>query len=82
MDILDIKYLQSERTSYTLPVGIYELSDINKTLEYLLPDIVKEIITIDGIRLGSGLNTNHTLIFSRKSIYKQNWVLLDHIQFL
>ena len=41
MDILDKKIFASERTSYTLPQGIYELSDINKTVEPLLPDIVE-----------------------------------------
>ena len=33
MEILDIKYFQLQRTSYTLPPGIYERSDINNRLE-------------------------------------------------
>ena len=53
MDILDIKYFQSERTGDTLEPGIYEINDINKTLESLLPDIVKVSNTIDYFRLGS-----------------------------
>ena len=53
MDILVIKYFPSQRTDYTLPPGICEKSDINKTLDYLLPDIVKVIITIIDIRLKS-----------------------------
>ena len=50
MDVLDIKYFPSERTGYTLPPGIYEVSDINTTLKYLLPDSVKVSITIDDSR--------------------------------
>ena len=53
MDVLDIKFSPSERTGYTLPPGIYEVSDINRTLKYLLPDMVKISITIDDIRLKS-----------------------------
>ena len=48
--ILDIKYFPSETLGYTLPPGIYETSDINTTLGYLLPDFVKVNITIDDIR--------------------------------
>ena len=69
MDVLDIKYFPSKRTGYTLPPGIYEISDINKTLQYLLPDIVKISITIDDVRLRSNLNINQTLIFTKKSFF-------------
>ena len=33
LDVLDTRFFPSERTGYTLPPGIYETSDINKTLE-------------------------------------------------
>ena len=69
MDILNINYFPSERTSYTLPPGIYEISNINKTLAYLLPDIVKVSITIDDIRLRSNLNNIQTLIFTEKTFF-------------
>ena len=55
MDILVIKNFPLQRTGLTLPPGIYEKSDINKTLEYLLPDIVKVNFTIIDIRLKSDL---------------------------
>ena len=67
MDALDIKYFPSERTGYTLQPGIYEVSDINKTLEYILHDFVKVNFTIDDIRLRSNLKINPTLIFTKKS---------------
>ena len=51
MDILDIKIFPSDITGYTLPSGIESLSDINKTLDYKLPDILKVGITFDDIRL-------------------------------
>ena len=71
MDVLDIKYFQSERTGYTLQSAVYEISDINKTRQYLLPDIVKVSINIDGIRLKSNLKNNQTLIFTKKSFFCQ-----------
>ena len=49
MDISDIKYFPTQRTGYTIPPEIYETSDINETLEILLPDFVKLSITIDDI---------------------------------
>ena len=33
MDVLDIKHCPSQRIGYTLPPGIYEITDINKTPE-------------------------------------------------
>ena len=49
-DILDLKYIPSKTIGYFLNPGVYELTDINKTLEFILPDIVKVSITIDDIR--------------------------------
>ena len=69
MDVLDIKQFPSEITGYTLSLGRYEISDINKMLEYFLPEIVKVNITIDDIRLQSNLKTIQTLIFTKKSSF-------------
>ena len=55
IDKLDIKYFASKTTSYTLPPGLYEIGNINKTLQLLLPDIVEVSITIDDIRIKSKL---------------------------
>ena len=41
IDILDLKYISTKRTGYTLEPGIYEVSDLNNTLKYILPDNVK-----------------------------------------
>ena len=48
---------------------MYEIAEINKTLEYFLSDNVKVSITIDDIRLESNLKINQTLIFTNKSIF-------------
>ena len=69
MDLLDKKYFPSERTGYTLPPGIYEKSYINKTLEYLLPDIVNVSNTLDDISLKSNLNNNRNLVFTKKKLF-------------
>ena len=66
LDILDIKYLPTKRTSFTLPHGINEINDTNKTLEFLSPENLKVNITIDDVRFGSNLYFNQTLNFFEK----------------
>ena len=77
MNVLDTKFYLSQIRGYTLGTRIHEISDINKTLEFLLSDFVKVIITIDDIRLGSNLNNNQTLIFTKKYFFNR---ILGHIQ--
>ena len=79
MHILDIKSFPAKRTGITLPPGIYELSNINKTLEYFLPAFVKVSITIDDIRIKSNLKVNQTLLFNKIFII-QFYDLLNRIQ--
>ena len=69
MDILDLKYNPRKRTGYSLNLGIYEVDDLNNTLKYSFPDIVKVSVTIDDIRLKSNLKTNQTSIFPKKSFF-------------
>ena len=69
MDILDLKYIPTKRTGYSLNPGIYDVVDLNNTLKYILPDKVKVTITIDDIRLKSNIKINQTLIFTNKSFF-------------
>ena len=69
MDILDLKYIPTKRTGYSLNPGIYEIVDFNNTLKHILPDNVKVNITIDDIRLNSNLKINQTLLFTEKSFF-------------
>ena len=69
MDILDLKYIPTKRTGYSLNPGIYEVVDLNNTLKHILPDNVKINITIDGIRLKSNLKINQILIFTERSFF-------------
>ena len=69
MDILDLNYIPTKRTGYSLDQGIYEIIDINNTLKHILPDNVKVNITIDDIRLKSNLKINQTLIFTERSFF-------------
>ena len=69
MDILDLKYIPTKRTGYSLNPGIYEIVDLNNTLKYILPNNVKVSVTIDDIRLKSNLKTNQSLIFTEKSFF-------------
>ena len=49
MDIIDLKYISTKRTGYSLDPGIYEVDDLNKTLKYILPNNVKVTVSIDDI---------------------------------
>ena len=69
MGILDLKYIPTKRTGCSLNPGIYEVVDLNITLNHILPDNVKISITIDDIRLKSNLKTNRTLIFTERSFF-------------
>ena len=77
MDILDLKFIPTKRTGYSLNPGIYEVVDLNNTLKHILPDNVKINITIDDIRLKSNLKINQTLIFTEKSFL---YTILGFIQ--
>ena len=69
MDILDLKYIPTKRTGYSLNPGIYEVVDLNNTSKSILPNNVKVDITIDDIRLKSNLKINQTLIFTERSFF-------------
>ena len=69
MGILDLKYIPTKRTGYSLNPGIYEVVDLNNTLNHILPDNVIISITFDDIRLKSNLKTNQTLIFTERSFF-------------
>ena len=73
MDILDLKYIPTKRTGYSLNPGIYEVVDLNNTLKYILPENVKVSVTIDDVRLKSNLKTNQTLIFIEKFFFLYNF---------
>ena len=53
IDILDLKYIRTKRTGYSLNPGLYEVADLNKTLKHILPDNVKVSVTFDDVRLKS-----------------------------
>ena len=69
IDILDLEYIPAKRKGYTVDPNIYEMSDLNNTLKYILPDNVKVTLSIDDIRLKSNLKINQTLIFTNKSFF-------------
>ena len=47
INILDLKYIPTKRIGYSIKPNIYNVVDLNKTLENILPDNVKINITID-----------------------------------
>ena len=79
MEVLETKFFPSERTGYTVAPGLYEIGDINRTLENFLPNVVKVSITIVDTNLKSNLNINQTLIFNKKYFfYTILEVILSH----
>ena len=80
IDILDLKNTPTKRTEFfLLNPGFYEVSDLNNSLHYILPDKLKASVTIDDVRLKSRIKINQTSIFTEKSIFMLYWGLLDHI---
>ena len=69
IDVLDLKYISTERRGYSLNPGVYEVIDLNNTLKHILTDNIKVSIAIDDIRLKSNLKINRTLIFTKKSFF-------------
>ena len=69
IDVLDLKYIPTKRTGYSLNPGIYEIVNLNNTFRHILPDNVKVNITIDDIRVKSNLKIKQTLIFTEKSFF-------------
>ena len=67
--ILDLKYIPTKQTSYSLNPGIYEVFDINNTLNFTLPYNVKVIVRIDDVRLKWNLKFKQTSIFTKKSFF-------------
>ena len=77
INILDLKYIPSKRIGYSLQQGINEKTDINKSLEHILPDNVEVSLTIDDIRLNSNLKIIQTLIITKKSNF---YTILGFVQ--
>ena len=73
IDVLDLKYISTKITGYSLNPSIYEVIDLNNTSKYISPDNVKANGTIDNVRLKSNLKTNQILIFTEKSSFLHNF---------
>ena len=69
INIIDFKYIPTERIGYSLKPDVYQISDINNTFKNILPDNVKTSVTIDEEIYKSNLKINQTLIFTNKSFF-------------
>ena len=69
MDILDLKYIPTKRTGYSIEPNIYNVVDLNKTLINIPPNNVKIDVTIDERKYKTDLKINQTLIFTNKSFF-------------
>ena len=66
---LDMKAIDTSFNGYTVPPGIYEISDNKLMLKNLLPNEVKVNNKIDDKTLKSNLTTNKTNRFTKKSFF-------------
>ena len=62
-----MKYINASTIGYTLPTGLYKVSDFNSMLKSLIPAEVKVNNTIDDIRLKSNLITIKAIKFTERS---------------
>ena len=69
IDILDLKYISTQRIGYSIEPNIYNVVDLNKTLKNILPNNVKIDITIDERKYKADLKINQTLILTNKSSF-------------
>ena len=69
IDLLNVKYMPGSTIGYTLPPGVYEISDINSMLMSLFPGKVKVNIRMDDIRVNSNLNNNETIRLTKKPFF-------------
>ena len=69
IDILVLKYISTKRIGYSIEPNIYNVIDLNKTFENILPNNVKIDITIDERKYKADLKINQTLIFTNKSFF-------------
>ena len=69
MDILDLKYIPTKKTGYSIEPNIYNVVDLNKTLKNILPNNIKIDIAIDERKYKTDLRINQTLIFTNKSFF-------------
>ena len=52
-DILDLKYISTKRTGYSVDPNIYRINDVNKILKYISTHNLKISVTIDDNKLES-----------------------------
>ena len=71
IDILNLKYIPTKRTGYSIPPGMYEIIDNNFILKNLLPKEAKVDNTIDNVRLKSTLKINQSLTSLKSLFYIQ-----------
>ena len=69
IDILDLKYIPTKRTGYSIEPNIYNVDDLNKTSKNILPNNIKIDITIDERKYKTDLKISQTLIFTNKSFF-------------
>ena len=77
IDILDLEYIPTKRTGYSIEPNIYNVVDLNKTLKNILPNNIKINVIIDERKYKTDLKINQTLIFTNKSF---SYTILGYTQ--
>ena len=69
INILDLNYISTKRTGYSIEPNIYDIVDLNKTLKNISPNNIKINVSIDERKYKTDLKINQTLIFTNKSFF-------------
>ena len=69
IEILDLNYIPTTIKGYTLPPGIYKISDISLMFKSLLSKDVKVKIKIAEVRPETNLTTSKTIRFTKKTFF-------------
>ena len=77
VDLLVDKYIAGSTIGYTLPPGVYKISDINLMLKSLLLGKVKIKITIDDVRRKSKLKNIKTIRWTKKYFFNTTFCIRE-----
>ena len=69
VDNLGAENIAGSTIGYTMPPGIYEITDHKLMLKSVVPDKLKVKFAIDDIRLKTNLTTNKINMFTKKNLF-------------
>ena len=69
VDNMYVEYIAASTIGYTIPPGMYKITDINRMIKSIIPHDEKINIGIDDIRLKSNSTINKTTRFTERCFF-------------